>query len=294
LRFTGVRYLKHRAFAHNRLERDMNITTDYFKCAIEQASLTKVFIKFLTALPALLFLAWSLNWNAILGSNLVAKVAQEYPATPYHGVVKRDTPRPDIAMHRPSVYASVPFDEDGIARTYFNERSQSWLSEDQVRILDMAYVIGEIDGHGELFQAVIMQETHAGGLSLVGHKSQPVGLRSYGVAQVKVVAAKDVLKRYPELGKFSSEEEIIAKLLTDVDFNLTVASKFLLMLKEKTKSEAQAVVAYNLGLKGSRRIKNHENYRYAKHVYANLAEVVRPFNKASFSDSSPERVASLQ
>ena len=220
-------------------------------------------------LLAYLILFQGINWESVSLNHAIASTSDDHLSTFVY----------DLTIQKESPFVLAADDEkDG---TFFNERSRSWLTPDQLSILNLAYSIGQKDNQGELLQSIVMQESHAGALQLVGHKSQAVGKRSYGIAQIKVSAATDVLKRHPDLGFFNSDEELISKLLADNTFNLTVASKFLLILKQNSKSEAQAIVAYNLGLHGSLHVRNHQEYRYAKGVYANLYQVVRPFNKKS-------------
>lgn len=166
--------------------------------------------------------------------------------------------------------------------TLWNPISRVWLSDEQVQLLKLTYDIGveEVDvKHARTLQAILMQETHAGLMGRIGHLSAPVGKRSYGVMQVKVSAASDVLKRHPELGKFKSVEELIAKLLTDDEFNIRVASRHIQYLTRHTKTDAHTLMAYNIGLKASKRHKSHTNFRYVKGVKRYYAKIVMPFNK---------------
>jgi hypothetical protein len=164
----------------------------------------------------------------------------------------------------------------------------SSLKDYRVRLMNMAYAIGLKDGgheHGEMLQAVLLQETIAGQLGRIGHMTARVGLRSYGVMQVKVSAARDVLRKNKELGRFRADELLIAELLTNDKFNMRVASKFLMYLKSKTKSYTKALVAYNIGLRASRKISQPNKFKYFVRTQRNLAAVVRPFNQR-FADIS--------
>jgi hypothetical protein len=151
-----------------------------------------------------------------------------------------------------------------------------------VELLKLAYDIGLQDGgltHAQLLQSTLLQESIAGQLGRVGHHSAPVGKRSYGVMQVKVSAALDVLTAYPALGGFRTDEELIVRLMTDDEFNIRVASKFLQLMREKTGSDSEALVAYNIGLRASRRFVDHDEFRYVKNVTRYFVDVVRPFNR---------------
>lgn len=167
------------------------------------------------------------------------------------------------------------------AGMFWNPVSKSWLTEQQQSLLKMAYEIGYADGgesHAELLQAVMMQETAAGLLGRIGHMSAPVGKRSYGVMQVKVTAARDVFQYLGEPLEYRSDEELITHLMSDDKFNISVASKFLLMLKEKTRSSDQLLVAYNIGLTGSRSVTEASTFKYVVKVRRHMNGVVKPFN----------------
>lgn len=167
-------------------------------------------------------------------------------------------------------------------KTIWNPLAKSWLTEDQVNLLKLAYDIGDEDGgeqHANLLQSTLLQESIAGQLGRVGHRTAPVGKRSYGVMQVKVSAASDVLEEHAHLGLPSNEEELIVRLITDDEFNIRVASKYLLYLRDKTKSDAEALVAYNMGLRGSKRFEVHEEVQYVKNINRYFETIVIPFNR---------------
>ena len=171
---------------------------------------------------------------------------------------------------------------------FWNSLTKTWLTPEQIRLLSMAYAIGFKDGgheHGEMLQAVLLQETIAGQLGRIGHMTARVGLRSYGVMQVKVSAARDVLRKNKELGRFRADELLIAELLTNDEFNMKVASRFLMFLERKTKSYTKALVAYNIGLRASRKIKQPNEFKYVVRTQRNLAAVIKPFN-LRFADIS--------
>lgn len=169
-----------------------------------------------------------------------------------------------------------------VEKTIWNPLAKSWLTEEQVNLLKLAYDIGYQDGgeqHASLLQSTLLQESIAGQLGRVGHRTAPVGKRSYGVMQVKVSAASDTLEEHPQLGVLRTEEELIVRLMTDDEFNIRVASKFLLFLRDKTSSDAEALVAYNMGLRGSKRFEVHEDLQYVKSVNRYFEAIVIPFNR---------------
>ncbi len=156
-----------------------------------------------------------------------------------------------------------------------------WLTAEQMYIMKTAFDIAYRDGglqHAKLIQGMLLQESLAGLLGRIGHMSAPVGKRSYGVMQVKVTAAKDVLGRHASLGEFSSDEELITHLIVDDAFNIRVASKHFLFLRAKTKTDDHALLAYNIGLRASRRYNNHKSFRYVKKVKRYTRQIAKPFN----------------
>ena len=103
--------------------------------------------------------------------------------------------------------ASLVADASGTpdAALFWNTLTKAWLSDEQIALLKLAYEIGLADGgpeHAQITQAVLMQETLAGKLGRIGHLTANVGKRSYGVMQVKVVAARDVLRHYDGFDRF--------------------------------------------------------------------------------------------
>jgi len=172
--------------------------------------------------------------------------------------------------------------QEGKQDRFWNSLAKVWLTSEQVHLLKTAFDIGYKDGgleHARLVQGMLLQETIAGLLGRIGHMTAPVGKRSYGVMQVKATAANDVLRKYSEFGVFSSDEELIAELIVDDEFNIRLASKHFLHLRARTKTDAQALMAYNIGLRASRRYKNHHSFRYVKKVNRYSERVVNPFNK---------------
>lgn len=178
-------------------------------------------------------------------------------------------------------------DEADAGKTIWNPLAKSWLTEEQVSLLRLAYDIGFQDGgvrHARLVQSTLLQESIAGQLGRVGHRTAPVGKRSYGVMQVKVTAAQDVLQDHAHLNNSSTVEDLIVRLMTDDEYNIRVASKFLLYLREKTANDASALVAYNIGLRGARRYEDHDEFGYVKSVNRYFENVVIPFNKKYLSE----------
>jgi len=166
--------------------------------------------------------------------------------------------------------------------SFWNPLAKVWLTAEQVQIMNIAFDIAYQDGglhHAKLIQGMLLQETLAGLVGRIGHMSAPVGKRSYGVMQVKVTAATDVLAKYASLGKFNSDDDIITQLIVDDVFNIRVASKLFLHLRARTKTDDHALLAYNIGLRGSRRYSNHQTFRYVQKVNRYSRLIAKPFNE---------------
>lgn len=128
------------------------------------------------------------------------------------------------------------------------------LTEHQHRLLNMAYELGKIHGfkNPEIVQAVLLQETHAGGLN--SYRVANPGPEAYfGPGQIKLAAAKDVLARWPELYKkygfhTKTDDEIRAHLILDDMFNIEVMTKYLVLLKTQYGfTGVKLLQAYNRG-----------------------------------------------
>lgn len=134
----------------------------------------------------------------------------------------------------------------------------------QAQMLALAYEIAKKDGHEypQLLQGIILQESKAGGMEKYRVAGQEFGLgpneRYYGVGQIKLAAARDVLKRHPDMWEefdfhTSTDEEVIAKLINNDRFNITVASRYLLLLRQYGfRTPQELAIAYNRGPGGAR------------------------------------------
>lgn len=186
------------------------------------------------------------------------------------------------------------------------------VTQSQARLLIYAHNIAKADGHRDpaVLQGIIWQESKAGGFA--GHEvagdeyGLRVGKRYYGVGQIKVNAAKDVFKRFPNSfpgfykpsrrvklanGRIrripgvylKTEEEIIAHLIMDKKFNVRVASKYLWILGHNEKRGYSrptnfGVTAYNRGL--SRAIgTDYNNWHYTVAVNKYRKNFLKKFNK---------------
>ena len=150
------------------------------------------------------------------------------------------------------------------------------LSLSQHQILNTAYRIAKADGHRnpELVQSVLLQETHAGGLN----KYKVAGNRGdeyYGLAQIKLGAAKDVLKEHPELwNKYDfhtrTDDELKANLILNQKFNIEIASKYLKLLQDRYGFSGRELLnAYNRGPGGVKAVDS--SFHYAREAEQKLA-----------------------
>jgi len=163
-----------------------------------------------------------------------------------------------------------------VAETMTNQGPQvvkmsEFLTYKQYKMLAFAYEIAKQDGiqHPSYLQGILMQESRACNVKhyRVAGLTNKVGDRYFGAVQLKLAAAKDVLKRYPELLQYldtNTDEEIQAKLILDDEFNIRVGSKYLLMLGINEKPDL-AITAYNQGVSGAKGI-NPKTFHYTKAV----------------------------
>jgi len=151
------------------------------------------------------------------------------------------------------------------------------LTPHQAKILGLAYDIAKRDGHQypQLLQGIVLKESNAGDMKSYKVAGHEFGLKTneryYGVAQIKLSAAKDVLQKHPYMMnefKFhtKTDEEIIAKLIENDAFNISIASKYLLILKTFGYTTLkQVALAYNQGPGGAKNF-DAETHPYSKGV----------------------------
>jgi hypothetical protein len=142
------------------------------------------------------------------------------------------------------------------------------LTPKQHQLLNMAYEIGKETGFKDpaIVQAVLLQETMAGGLK--SYRVANPGKDAYfGPMQVKLAAARDVLKFWPELyvkyGFHTKEDdEVKANLILNERFNIDVGSRYLMILKKQYGFSGRELLnAYNRGPGGVRDV--NDTYHYA-------------------------------
>lgn len=164
--------------------------------------------------------------------------------------------------------------EEQIANFIINfDKKFNYLTDKQIKNLIRAYEIGSEEGLGLAMMGVCMQETLCGETVYVGHMTADIGKRSYGLMQVKVAATRDVLEAYPHLGHPSMvDEEIIAKHLTNDDWNMKVSLHYLMILRDSGLTWREMLTAYNLGPAGAKRVANPSTYKYTESVLKHIEQ----------------------
>lgn len=180
--------------------------------------------------------------------------------------------------------AVISVTEPGVQGGGFSIPLPKNLTPRQAEVLNLAYKIAKEDGHKQpqLLQGIVLQETRAGEMKSYAVAGQEFGLKTndryYGLAQIKLAAAKDVLARYPALRTqfnfhTNADEEIIAKLIEDDRFNLSVASKYLLVLRAAGFDTIQQLaLAYNQG-PGGAKAHDASTFHYSVGVMKNMQKL---------------------
>lgn len=174
-------------------------------------------------------------------------------------------------QHVPQPIANSVIGEkaDGIMGGQIVQVLPTNMTPKQHRLLNMAYEFGKQNGfkNPELVQAVLLQETHAGGMD--SYKVANPGPQAYfGPMQIKLAAAKDVLRRWPQLYTTygfhtRSDDEIKANLILNERFNVEVGTLYLRLLKTQYGFSGRALMnAYNRGPGGAQYV-NHDEFHYA-------------------------------
>jgi hypothetical protein len=145
------------------------------------------------------------------------------------------------------------------------------LSQTQTKNICYSHEIAVQDGHKypDYIGKIILQESKAGDMKTwrVAGLSNRHGDRYFGIGQVKLIAAKAVMKRYPYLWNLlntHTDEELQARLILDDRFNIRIVSKYALMMGINT-NPAKALAAYNLGPSGSKNV-DHKSFHYTRAV----------------------------
>lgn len=123
---------------------------------------------------------------------------------------------------------------------------------------------------GETFEntamAISLTETQAGMMKVgdVG-KSPNIFHSSLGIMQVRLQTARFIAKKLKLNDVLSlSDIDLVNKLLSDDEFNITIAIKYFVWLSDHTKTYFQAISRYNGG---------NVNYKYFNRVMKNMKKL---------------------
>ena len=139
---------------------------------------------------------------------------------------------------------------------------------EQAPLTAFALQVAKDDGHKhpQLLVGIIKVESDAGASS--SYRVVKQGLSTfYGAAQLTIGAAKDVMKRFPDLWNgfnTRTDEELKARLILDDKFNVRIASKYLLLMGVNLNPD-KGVAAYNVGLGGVELV-NYKEHSYTLKV----------------------------
>jgi hypothetical protein len=154
------------------------------------------------------------------------------------------------------------------------------MTPEQGKLMNVAYTIAKADGHKnpEIVQSVLLQES-GGGTAAKMRVANPGPEAYFGPMQLKLVAAKAVLSRWPALFvkyhfQTRTDDEIKANLILNDEFNIAVGSKYLLLLQREYGFNGRELLnAYNRGPAGVKEV--GADYHYARGAEAKLAAYKR-------------------
>lgn len=152
----------------------------------------------------------------------------------------------------------------------FNLYAQSCTEVQPLTLFALQTAIA--DGHKDprLLVGIIKIESDAGngqGYRVVKQGSGKQASTFYGASQLTLGAAKEVMSKFPELWagfNTKTDEELKAKLILDDQFNVRVASKYLLIMGVNRNPD-KGVAAYNLGL-GAVELVDYHTHKYTLKV----------------------------
>lgn len=127
-----------------------------------------------------------------------------------------------------------------------------WNLNSDSEIARIIWAEGVAIGYPETLLAIATIETKLGSYKktdygIVGDTYAVFGDRSYGLCQVKLQTARYVLRKYPELGTFKTDEHLLVALITDNEFNAKVGARYYRMMVDRFGNWRQALIAYNAG-----------------------------------------------
>lgn len=143
-------------------------------------------------------------------------------------------------------------------------------------VLKTAAQIGASHGVGNIIREIIKHESQGDPTNVVGGTHLPVGKRYYGVAQMKVVAVREVMSKNPSFtskhfgGKQPTDEVIISKLITDPTFSIEAATLYYMHMRKLAKRNTYiALAAYNQGPTAIYNGVNAAGHTYASAIMRN-------------------------
>lgn len=148
----------------------------------------------------------------------------------------------------------------------------------QYQVLNQALLQAKADGHQDpaIIQGIILQETKAGAMAsyrVAGNK----GDEYFGLGQIKLAAAKDVMGEWPDLWEkyrfqTKTDDELKANLILNEKFNIEVLSKYLKLLQDNYGfTGVKLINAYNRGPRGVLTV--DASFHYGKGVLAHVANL---------------------
>lgn len=188
----------------------------------------------------------------------------------------------DLTQFNPTAVLSAATDTNSVGSDAgsISFKLPSRLTSRQVKLLTLAHSTSVADGFKfpNLLEGILIQESNAGEMKNYKVAGGEFGLapnkRYYGVAQLKLDAAKDVLKSYPDLWKkfdfqTKTDEEIIAKLIDNDKFNIAIASKYLIIIQSRGfKTPRSIALAFNRGAAGA--LSGEDPFNYSASVMRHI------------------------
>jgi hypothetical protein len=168
----------------------------------------------------------------------------------------------------------------------------TYLTEQQARVLRIAKEVGgTIQVNGEKFpltaQLLAWQESRAGGYGanvdgvVVGDTNLPFGERAYGKWQVRMVAYHAAAKRYPQIVRYATEEEVISALIYNDRYSALVATAYFAYLYERSGHNwSRALLMYNRGPTGAGSGRDVNNY--VAGIMKSKRSVIDHFNSGNY------------
>ena len=159
------------------------------------------------------------------------------------------------------------------------------FTSDQLRIMHLAYELGEEHNLGKAMVGIALRETQAGKFGPVGDLDNHPKDRSYGVFQIKVDTAKHVVRMNPHLDRgLDGHNEWRVELIGDDVWNARIALHYLKWLRyDLGLTWRETLLAYN---RGPTAYKDYDPYQHHYPVW--IAEQVSDGKVRYFIDNQIE------